>query len=321
MTGNTVGPAVGPAVPSSGRAQDANQPAKPETPAEISAIDALQLVLDLAGMIPGAGAIPDLINAVISAARGNFWDAIFSAGAAIPAAGDIAGAAKIVKNTDKYLQAVKVIEAKVLPKLPASMRKQLEDYLAAIRKKIDELTKKDAPKEKAPEKPKEKAESKDNDGVKSKPTKTGEKGKCGEWLAKMDMLDAGFDEVVEVQNKSGHGIDIIGRNSQTGEVKVWEVKTTDGTIAPSLSKDQASMGGAEYTKDRLGRAAGGNGNYGKVPEAMVNADKAQDWIKKAERSGKSPIYEKREVFVDDLEKGCAKHPTRPSRSKPWEAKK
>jgi hypothetical protein len=156
---------------------------------------------------------------------------------------------------------------------------------------------------------------------KGAPKKTGEKGKCGEKLAKQDMMQQGFDEVMEVQNNSGHGIDLIGRNSKTGEVKVWEVKTTDGASAPSLSKDQAGMGGEEYTKDRLGRAAGGQGNYGKVPEAMENAEKAQDWMKKAKNTGKPVTYEKREVFIDDISKGCAKNPNKPSQSKPWSAKK
>ena len=67
-----------------------------------------------------------------------------------------------------------------------------------------------------------------DDGAKVKKSNSGEKGKCGEWLAKMDMIRGGFDEVVSVQNNSGHGVDLIGRNSKTGEVKVWEVKTTDG---------------------------------------------------------------------------------------------
>lgn len=168
-TKNNDGRAVGPVSPAQKRAEEANPPAKAETPAEIDPIDALQLVLDLAGMIPGAGAIPDLLNAAISLMRGDFVGALFSAGAAVPAVGDAAGAAKILKNADKYAAAIKTIETKVLPKLPASMRKKLEEYLAAIRKKIDELTKK--------EKPKEKAESKDDDGAKSKPK---EKLKCGQ---------------------------------------------------------------------------------------------------------------------------------------------
>jgi len=59
-------------------------------------------------------------------------------------------------------------------------------------------------------------------------------------------------------------------------------------------------------------------NYGKVPEAMKNAQKAMDWIEDAEGN---VHYEKREVFVEDPDKGCMKHPNRPSRSKTWNPKK
>ena len=313
-SGNTKGKANGPVEPAGAKAEEANPPAKAETPQEISSLDALQLVLDLAGMIPGAGAVPDLINAAISLLRGDFVGALFSAGAAVPAIGDAAGAAKIVKNSEKYLQAAKVIEQKVLPLLPKGMRKQLEDYLAKLRAKIDELTKKDKP-EAAPKK----SESKENDGAKSQGKRSVDKGKCGEWLAKMDMADQGFDQIVAVQNNSGHGVDLIGRNSSTGEVKVWEVKTTETASAPSLSKEQAKLSGEKFTNDRLKRASSGYGNYGKVQVAMKNARLVKGWLDKAAHTGASVTHEKREVFVDDLDKGCNKHPARPSKSKPWTA--
>lgn len=162
---------------------------------------------------------------------------------------------------------------------------------------------------------------KKDDGGKDKGKKSNEKGRCGEKLAKQDLMQEGFDEVIEVQNNSGHGVDLIGRNSKTGEVKVWEVKTTEGTRAPSLSDAQSSMGGADYTADRLRRAAAGRGNYGKVPEAMRNAKTALKWMNEAGDLGKSVTYEVREVFIDDITKGCAKSPKAPSRSKPWPAKK
>jgi hypothetical protein len=140
---------------------------------------------------------------------------------------------------------------------------------------------------------------------------------CGEQLAAADLRAQGFDDVVAVKNNSNHGVDLIGRNSATGEVKVWEVKTTGTDQAPGLSKQQAEWGGDKYTRDRIGRAAAGRGNYGKVPEAIKNAEKVQDWIEDAD--GKVG-YEKREVFIDDIDKGCAKHPNRPARSKPWDAR-
>jgi hypothetical protein len=157
------------------------------------------------------------------------------------------------------------------------------------------------------------------DGGKSKNSRSGEIGKCGEWLARNALIqDEGFDQVVEVQNNSGHGMDLIGRNSETGAVKVLEVKTTTTASAPELSKAQKELGGKNFTNSRLDRAARGVGNYGKVPAAMKNARIAQRWINKA--NGKVS-YEKREVFVDDLDKGCMEHPNRPQREKPWITKK
>jgi hypothetical protein len=67
----------------------------------LSPLDALQLGLDGAGFIPGLGAIPDLLNAGISAARGNWTDAGLSALAAVPGIGDAAAAAKLANRAAK----------------------------------------------------------------------------------------------------------------------------------------------------------------------------------------------------------------------------
>jgi RHS repeat-associated protein len=123
----------------SGPAGTKNASAAAETPAELNGWDALQMLLDLGGMIPGLGAGADLLNAAVSAFRGDFWGAGLSLFSAIPAIGDAAGLAKIIKNGDKYLNAVKVVEQKLLPKLPPALRKKVEDYLAKIKAKLDEL--------------------------------------------------------------------------------------------------------------------------------------------------------------------------------------
>ncbi len=64
-------------------------------------LDGLQLGLDAAGFVPGLGAFPDLINAGISAGRGNWGEAGLAALAAIPIVGDLAAAGKIAKNVAK----------------------------------------------------------------------------------------------------------------------------------------------------------------------------------------------------------------------------
>jgi hypothetical protein len=144
-----------------------------------------------------------------------------------------------------------------------------------------------------------------------------EKGKCGEALAKEDLIKDGYTDVMEVQNKSGHGVDLMGRNAN-GDVRVLEVKTTDGTTAPGLKGDQASMGGKDFTDSRLGRAANGEGHYKNSPEAIANGNKGLKWLDQAKQQGKTVEYKKHDVFIEDPKKGCIRK--KDSESNPWEKK-
>ncbi|MCY1286392.1 hypothetical protein D9M70_353610 [compost metagenome] len=306
--GNTQGRVIG-ETPATGKsADDSNGEVESETPAEDDTgdkiLDGLQLGLDVVGLIPVVGEIADLANAGISLARGDYAGAALSLLSAIPFAGYLGTAGKVGRRGAKAAG-----EASAKATKEAAERTTKEAADKAAKEAADK-----AAKEAAQKQAKEDAARSQNSGGKSKKNNTKEKGDCGEWLSKMDMLDQGFDDVVAVQNNSGHGVDLIGRNSKTGEVKVWEVKTTDGPTAGSLSKPQREMGGQEFTKDRLARAASGAGNYGKLPQVRANATKATQWIRGA---GEKVTYEKREVFIDDLDKGCMKHPTRKSKSKPW----
>lgn len=60
-----------------------------------SVLDGIQTALDFAGFIPGVGAVPDLLNAAIYAARGDMANAGMSVLAAVPGIGDAAAGAKI----------------------------------------------------------------------------------------------------------------------------------------------------------------------------------------------------------------------------------
>ncbi len=74
-------------------------------------LDGVQLVLDIAGMIPLFGFVPDLINAGISLLRGDFVGAGLSLISAIPGLGDAVGAGKIVGKTAKIItKAAKVLD-------------------------------------------------------------------------------------------------------------------------------------------------------------------------------------------------------------------
>ena len=61
-------------------------------------LDQLQAALDVAGLTPGVGVVPDLINAAISGGRGNKLEAGMSLGAAIPGLGWLFGAGKTAKK-------------------------------------------------------------------------------------------------------------------------------------------------------------------------------------------------------------------------------
>lgn len=81
----------------------------------------IHTVLDLAGFIPGLGAIPDLINAGLYAAEGDMANAALSAAAAVPIAGDgVKGAAMVVKHADEVTA------------LGAQAARRVDDVAAAV---------------------------------------------------------------------------------------------------------------------------------------------------------------------------------------------
>ena len=75
-----------------------------------SLLDGIQLALDAAGLAPGIGAIPDLLNASISALRGDWSTAGLSVLAAVPVIGDAATAAKFAQKGMKAAKAAKKAE-------------------------------------------------------------------------------------------------------------------------------------------------------------------------------------------------------------------
>jgi len=75
-------------------------------------LDVLQTGLDFAGFIPGFGAIPDLANAGIHAARGNKADAALSLAAAVPVIGDAAkGTVMGARAIDRTLDATRGVDS------------------------------------------------------------------------------------------------------------------------------------------------------------------------------------------------------------------
>lgn len=70
-------------------------------------LDGIQSALDIAGFLPGVGAIPDLLNAAIYAVRGDKLNAGLSFLAAVPGIGDVATATKFAQKSVKAAKAAK----------------------------------------------------------------------------------------------------------------------------------------------------------------------------------------------------------------------
>lgn len=153
---NTTGVLKGQSGPSAAKAEEAS-PEIVVTAQELSKLDALQMLLDVIGLIPGFGAPADILNAIISGARGDWLGAGLSLFGVVPVAGEAATAGKIAKNADRYAAAVAKVADEVLPHLPARVQDKLRPAIEAAKKKIDELAgKKPAAAPAAPAAPKAK---------------------------------------------------------------------------------------------------------------------------------------------------------------------
>lgn len=136
--------------------------------------------------------------------------------------------------------------------------------------------------------------------------KDGQKlGDFGEDIAEDYYRAQGYDEFYAVQNRSGNGVDIVARNSETGDMVKVEVKTTrqdrlwngGETREIPMSKDQRQMGGENYTNDRLNRAAKSEDGY-TDGHSSKQAKKALKDQRKAKKTGAKVKTEKLDIYVD-----------------------
>lgn len=165
-TFNTIGELKNTPAPTKAKAETGNPDPAPK-PAEIEALDALQMLLDVVGLVPALGAPADILNGLISAGRGDFFGAALSFLGAVPIAGEAATVGKIAKNSEKYVQALEIVAKKIMPNLPPSAQKKLQEAIDAAKKKIDDIAGKKPPK-KEPEPPPKKKDKEGEDGAKAK---------------------------------------------------------------------------------------------------------------------------------------------------------
>lgn len=175
-------------------------------------MDFVHGALDVAGFIPGVGAIADGINAGIYAAEGDWGNAALSLAAAVPGVGDAAAAVKIagkVAKAAKTSKAAKTLKAvkssKALSKLKGmcSLMKNIAGKAKTGAKKISDKI------------------SKLTNFRKKKQANKGEcKGEGSCFTADMIVcVENGYRFIKEIQN----GDDIYTKNAETGETGVRKV--------------------------------------------------------------------------------------------------
>ena len=125
--GNTLGRVVGDSGGSSCTASQSNPEVQAETGAEGGTggkiLDGLQLGLDVLGLIPVFGEAADLVNAGVSAARGDYVGAALSLASAVPLAGyaatGVKGARKLADAVDTTADVTRQTARNVPTKQPA----------------------------------------------------------------------------------------------------------------------------------------------------------------------------------------------------------
>ena len=98
----------------------------------------------------------------------------------------------------------------------------------------------------------------------------GEIGAQGEAHWVNELHAKGFTEIVQIQNASGHGIDVVA-SDPLGNIHFFEVKATDGSTAPPLSAEQGADP-RRFIESRLQRAIDAQGQWQNVAGRPVQSD-------------------------------------------------
>lgn len=93
----------------------------------------------------------------------------------------------------------------------------------------------------------------------------------GERIARKYLKTLGFTNIQSVQNKSGHGIDLVARD-RNGNLHFFEVKTTVGSTPPRLSVAQQNS--TTFIDSRLARAENPTGTGAGQPTAVHDPNTA-----------------------------------------------
>ncbi|MEZ3422378.1 MAG: hypothetical protein K1W39_01540 [Lachnospiraceae bacterium] len=174
--------------------------------------DVIHGVLDVAGFIPGVGAVADLANAGLYAAEGNWLDAASSLASAIPGIGDTIA---LAKKTGKVLKGLKGTKA-------LDKAKDMKSMFSALRGKAKTGASKAKNKGM-----KNRKEAFDNVELEHKEKCVN--GRCftGDTLV---CTRDGYKPIKEIQK----GDEVYSRNAETGETGLKEVEEVFCTTAHTI---------------------------------------------------------------------------------------
>ena|GEM_PF-6317430 len=99
-------------------------------------------------------------------------------------------------------------------------------------------------------------------------SQTGGTGDRGEAIWISQLQNKGFTDIIQIQNASNHGIDVVARDPR-GMIHFFEVKATTTNTAPGLSPDQRDPN--TFIRDRLQQAAAAQGQWQNVDGTNVQA--------------------------------------------------
>lgn len=275
---NTRGPLRAPTRSSGGNANQANPPLTNQE------LDDLQALIGLLGFLPGLGIGADLINAVISAIRGDFMGALFDLFSAIPAIGDAAKGAKVIKDIDKYLGVVNRLQNTVIKKIPnKTIANKLQKVLNEAKEELN--------KQKLSNKKQETGKGNNQQQKDKKPNDTTVKGKpklkCGQSGTYKELKKSTGDNKYDrdhIPSKAAlkkHAEKLKGKKLSDAEKTA--IDDAGWTIAiPKQAHKEVSP------------------TYGKRNESLIKGD-ADDLAKAAQRD-----IEAMRDKIDKYDKGCAK---------------
>ncbi|MGO1070873.1 XVIPCD domain-containing protein [Lysobacter sp. CA199] len=82
-------------------------------------------------------------------------------------------------------------------------------------------------------------------------------GDIGEAIQTHKMVEQGYTEIIAIKNKSGHGVDVVGRNPDSQKLEFFEVKTSAQGQAVAQNIDNPG----EFIGKRIARAIGNEGQW------------------------------------------------------------